>query len=196
MGEKTSMFQQMIKNYITFYSLLFSFNMFVQVHYKDSCITMTLHTPHKKFIVNKHNFKWNYQSLGMIPYHLYVVYHNYNFFGLNLSIHILRWYMIMIENIRSKMYIVLICKVIEHFIIYLCNSNYFETTISQRFEFCCSTSIKFGDKSHTIMMIYGMCAKCYGILLCIVDCFHQIHKFLHTFYNFHHLYHLHNFKRN
>jgi hypothetical protein len=116
---------------------------------------MTLHTPHKKFIVNKHNFKWKYHSLGMIPYHLYMVYHNYIFWGLNLSMHILRWYMILIENIRSKMYIVSICKVIEHFIIYLWNSNYFETTISQRFEFCYSTSIKFGNKLHTIMMIYG-----------------------------------------
>jgi hypothetical protein len=155
LGAKTSMFQQMIKNYITFYSLLFSFNMFVQIHYKDSCIAMTLHTPHKKFIVNKYNFKWNYHSLGMIPYHLYVVYHNYKFFGLNLSMQILWWYMIMIENIRSRMYIVSICKVIEHFIIYLWNSNHFKQQFHKDLNFVVSTSFKYGNELHTIMVIYG-----------------------------------------
>jgi hypothetical protein len=66
--EKNSMFQQMIGDYITLYSLLFSFNMFKHVHFKGSCIPMTLHTPHWKFIVNKQNFKQNYHSLPMIPY--------------------------------------------------------------------------------------------------------------------------------
>jgi hypothetical protein len=33
----------------------------------------------------------------------------------------------------------------------------------------------------------AMCEKCYGILLCMVDCFHQTRTFLHTFYNFHFL---------
>jgi hypothetical protein len=56
-AKKTLMFQQMIKNYIEFYSFLFLFNMFAHVHYKDSCIPMTLHTHHRKFIVNRHNFK-------------------------------------------------------------------------------------------------------------------------------------------
>jgi len=42
---------------LTFYSLLFAFNVFTHVPYKDSCIPMTLHRPHRKFIVNKHNFK-------------------------------------------------------------------------------------------------------------------------------------------
>lgn len=43
--ENNSMFQQMIGDYIIFYSLLFSFNMFKHVHFKGSCIPMTLHTP-------------------------------------------------------------------------------------------------------------------------------------------------------
>ncbi len=62
------MFQQMIGDYITLYSLLFSFNMFKHVHFKGSCIPMTLHTPRWKFIVNKQKFKLNYHSLPMIPY--------------------------------------------------------------------------------------------------------------------------------
>jgi hypothetical protein len=42
---------------LTFYSLLFAFNVFAHVPYKDSCISITLHRSHRKFIVNKHNFK-------------------------------------------------------------------------------------------------------------------------------------------
>jgi hypothetical protein len=54
--ENISMFQQTIGDYITFYSLLFSFNMFKHVPFRSSCIPMTLHTPHWKFIVNKQKF--------------------------------------------------------------------------------------------------------------------------------------------
>ncbi len=57
LGRKTLIFQQRIENYITFYSLLFSVNIFTHIHCKDSGILMTLYRPHRKFIVNKHNFK-------------------------------------------------------------------------------------------------------------------------------------------
>jgi predicted metal-binding membrane protein len=51
------MFQRMIGDYTTFYSLLFSYNMFKHVPFKGCCIPMTLLTPHWKFIVSKQNFK-------------------------------------------------------------------------------------------------------------------------------------------
>ncbi len=37
--------------------IVISFNIFTHIHYKDSGILVTLYRPHRKFIVNKHNFK-------------------------------------------------------------------------------------------------------------------------------------------
>jgi len=66
-------------------------------------------------------------------------------------------YILVIENIKSNMYVVSICKSIVHFIIYLWNSNYLVATISQRFGFCCVVSITIGHKLHTIMAISWQC---------------------------------------
>ncbi len=86
------MFQQMLGDYITLYSLLFSFNILKHVPFKDSCIPMTLHTPHWKFIVNKQNFKWNYHSLPMIPYILYLICQIYKWFSCEMI-----WIVLMVQ---------------------------------------------------------------------------------------------------
>jgi hypothetical protein len=146
----------------------------------------------------------------MIPYLLYVAYHKYKCFWIKFE-HTHSWiiYMLMIEIVKSNMYVV---SAIKQFIICLWNSNYLVTTIWWSLGFHCYASITIGHKLHTIMIISHRCMCNAMVTFCACWLLPSNSYILITsisplsflppplqpccFYNFHHLYHLlHNFKQ-